>query len=113
MFTFWLICFIVCIVELYCIRTAKLRKKTRKDAFKRWEHVEWECTEEHFKMSRFLIGLYIISSLIPIINLITLIIALLFIIAFSMEPKGNDGYELCVYRFYSSGKLISWLFEKV
>ena len=113
MFIFWLICFIICIVELYYIRTAKLKKKTRKDAFQRWEHVEWEYVEERFKMSRFLIGLYIISSLIPVINLITLIITLVFIIGFSIEPKGNDGYELCVYKFCLSGKLLRWLFEKV
>ena len=113
MFTFWLICFIICIAALYYIRTAKLKKKTRKDPYQRWEHVEWEYTEEHFKMSRFLIGLYVISSLIPIINCITLIIALVTILGFSSEPKGNDSYELCVYRFCPSGKLISWLFEKV
>lgn len=113
MFTFWLICFIICIVELYYIRTAKLKKKTRKDPSQRWEQVKWEYTEEHFKMSRFLIGLYVISSLIPIVSIIPLFITLVFIIGSNSEPKGNDGYELCVYRFCSSGKLISWLFEKV
>lgn len=113
MFTFWLICFIICIVELYYIRTAELKKKTRKDPYQRWEHVEWEYTKESLKMSRFLIGLYIISSLIPIINFITLSITLVTIIRHSIEPKGNDGYELCVYMFCPSGKLLSWLSEKV
>ncbi len=113
MFTFWLICFIICIVELYYIRTTKFKKKTRKDVIQRWEQVKWEYTKESLKMSRFLIGLYVISSLIPTINFITLIITLATIIRFNIEPKGNDGCELCVYRFYTSGKLLSWLFEKV
>ena len=113
MFIFWLICFIICIVELYYIRTAKLKIKTRKDVYTRWSSANWEYTDKHLTMPRFCFWLWLISSLIPFINIITIIISLFYIISYSCVPEDSTGYSLTIYNLYPSGKLFDWLFEEI
>lgn len=111
---FWIVCSLLCFFYLYLLRTAEVYEKTRKAEFEYWGKKEWVKLDHHLMLPRYVLIIYCLLSLMPILNLFLAVGMTIVFIRNARDPKGNDGYSLVLYRLRPKGsKLLNWLGKRV
>lgn len=112
MFILWIVSLIICITILYILRTSKVQHRERRNSYEYWKDSTWNDLGK-FVLPRVFIFLYIVVSIIPLINIICAIVSIVWLCKNLSCHSGSDSYALEEYRIVPESKLINWLFEKI
>lgn len=110
---FWIVCSLLCFFYLYLLRTAEVYEKTRKTEYEYWGKKEWVKLDHHLMLPRYILIIYCFLALVPALNLFLAVGMTIVFIRNMMDPKGNEGYSLVLYRLRPKSKLLIWLGKRV
>ena len=109
----WLIGVLLCAFIFHLAKTCKVQKKTRKDVCKCWASYPWEECETTIAYPRVLYLLFVLVSMIPILNIVICAALVVYYTEQYKGPSGNTGYNLVTVRLVVNSKVVHWLMEAV